>query len=200
MKVNEQTKDAIIRIARIMWDRRLSDVAGGNISIRGSDGNICITPKLMGFRFQWQIDRSHISVLDPDGNILEGSEGVSREVHMHVGCYKAFPEANAIIHAHPYWTNVFVSKPKAIVPGLETTRKFGTIEMIEAAHGYSQELADKVIAHFAEKKDQWAKSPLEVILPFHGIVAMGRDMNACLDIVDRIETECRCQILGKLLD
>ncbi len=38
------------------------------------------------------------------------------------------------------------------------------------------------------------------ILPRHGIVAMGKDMNACFDIVDRIETECRCQILGKLLD
>jgi L-fuculose-phosphate aldolase len=198
--VKEQTKDAIIRVARIMWDRRLSDVAGGNISIREADGSICITPKLMGFRFQWQIDRSHISVLDPDGAVLEGSEGVSREVLMHVGLYKAFPEATAIIHAHPYWTNVFVSKPKAIVPGLETTRKFGTIGMIEAAHGYSQELADKVIAYFGERREQWAKSPLEVILPFHGIVAMGRDMNACLDIVDRIETECRCQILGKLLD
>jgi L-fuculose-phosphate aldolase len=198
--VKEQTKDAIIRVARIMWDRRLSDVAGGNISIREADGSICITPKLMGFRFQWQIDRSHISVLDPDGTVLEGSEGVSREVLMHVGLYKAFPEATAVIHAHPYWTNVFVSKPKAIVPGLETTRKFGTIGMIEAAHGYSQELADKVIAYFGERREQWAKSPLEVILPYHGIVAMGRDMNACLDIVDRIETECRCQILGKLLD
>jgi len=119
---------------------------------------------------------------------------------MHVGCYKAFPEAKGIIHAHPYWTNVFVAKPKAIVPGLETTRKFGTIGMIEAAHGYSQELADKVIAYFGERREQWAKSPLEVILPHHGIVAMGKDMNACLDIVDRIETECRCQILGKLLD
>jgi L-fuculose-phosphate aldolase len=198
--MKERSKDAIIRIARMMWDRRLSDVAGGNISVRDEDGLICITPKLMGYRFQWQVDRSHLSVLDAEGEVLEGSEGVSREVLMHVGCYKAFPEARAIIHAHPYWTNVFVSKPRAIVPGLETTRKFGTIGMIEEAHGYSQELADKVIAYFGERREQWAKSPLEVILPYHGIVAMGRDMNACIDIVDRIETECRCQILGKLLD
>jgi L-fuculose-phosphate aldolase len=198
--MKEQSKDAIIRVAKMMWDRRLSDVAGGNISIKDEDGMICITPKLMGYRFQWQVDRSHLSVLDAEGKVIEGSEGVSREVLMHVGCYKAFPEARAIIHAHPYWTNVFVSKPRAIVPGLETTRKFGTIGMIEEAHGYSQELADKVIAYFGERREQWAKSPLEVILPYHGIVAMGRDMNACLDIVDRIETECRCQILGKLLD
>lgn len=198
--MKEQLKDTIIRVANIMWERRLSDVAGGNISMRDEDGMICITPKLMGYRFQWQIDRSRLSVLDPEGNVLEGNEGVSREVLMHVGCYKAFPEAKAIIHAHPYWTNVFVSKPKTVVPRLETARKFGTIGMIEAAHGYSQELADHVIAYFGDNRDQWGKSPLEVILPFHGIVAMARDMNACLDIVDRIETECRCQILGKLLD
>lgn len=183
-----------------MWERRLSDIAGGNISIRDDDGLICVTPKLMGFRFQWQIDNSHLSIIDTQETILEGTQGVSREIKMHVGCYKAFPEARAIIHAHPYWTSVFVSKARPVVPILETTRKFGTIGVMSETHGYSLELAEGVVAHFEAKKEQWAKTPLEVILPYHGIVAMARDINACLDIVDRIEAECRCQILGRLLD
>ncbi len=198
--MKEDLKDVVIRVARLLWERRLSDVAGGNVSIRDEDGLICITPKLMGFRFQWQVDRSHLSIIDTDEKIVEGNEGVSREIKMHVGCYKAFPEARAIIHAHPYWTSVFVSKARSIVPALETTRKFGTIDVIEETHGYSPELAAAVVAHFRSKGDQWEKSPLELILPYHGIVAMARTMNACVDIVDRIEAECRCQILGKLLD
>lgn len=198
--MKEDLKDRVVRTARILWERRLSDIAGGNISIRDEDGLICVTPKLMGFRFQWQIDRSHLSIIDAEEKVIEGTQGLSREIKMHVGCYKAFPEARAIIHAHPYWTNVFVSKARPVVPGLETTRKFGTIGVLKETHGYSPELAAEVINYFDAKKEQWEKTPLEVILPYHGIVAMARDINACLDIVDRIESECRCQILGRLLD
>ncbi len=198
--MKEDLKDRVLRVAHLLWDRRLSDVAEGNVSIRDEDGLICITPKLMGFRFQWQIVRSHLSIIDAGEKVVEGTEGVSREIRMHVGCYAAFPEARAIIHAHPYWTSVFVAKARPVVPVLETTRKFGTIDVIEETHGYSPELAAGVVSHFQSKKEQWAKTPLEVILPYHGIVAMGRSENACLDIVDRIESECRCQILGRLLD
>jgi L-fuculose-phosphate aldolase len=197
--MREDLKKRILYIAGIMWERRLSDIAGGNISIRDGE-HICMTPKLMGYRLQWHIGPQDLAIVDVDGNILEGSEGLSRESTMHLGCYKNFPEASAVIHAHPYWTNVFVAKGRPIVPILETTKKFGTIECIEAAHGYSVDLANKVVEHFQGKAAQWAKTPLEVILPTHGIVAMGRDMNACLDIVDRLESDCRCQILGKILD
>lgn len=196
----EEMKIKVVAVSKIVRERNLSDIAGGNISVRNDEGIVCITPKLMGMRYQWEIDESLLTVLDLEGNVLEGAEGVSREVQMHLGCYNAFPEARAIIHAHPYWTNVFVSKARPIEPVLETTRKFGTIGTIQETHGYTQELADRVVAHFRNKLDQWEKTPLEVILPYHGIVAMGREMNACLDIVDRIESDCRCQILGKLLD
>jgi L-fuculose-phosphate aldolase len=119
---------------------------------------------------------------------------------MHLGLYREFPDAGAVIHAHPYWTTVFVAKSRPIVPTLETTQKFGTVGCVAEAHGYSDELAKNVISHFTAKRAQWEKAPLMAILPRHGIVAMGKDMNACFDIVDRIETECRCQILGRLLD
>ncbi len=197
--MNEDLKQEVLDIARIVWDRRLSDVAGGNISIRRDD-IVCITPRLMGYRLRWQITADDLSIVTPDGTVLEGPERITREGLMHLGLYKAFSDAGAIIHAHPYWTNVFVAKARPIVPVLQSTEKFGTIECIEETSGYSQELADRVIAHFLAKKAQWEKTPLELILPRHGIVAMGKDMNACFDIVDRIESDCRCQLLGKLLD
>jgi L-fuculose-phosphate aldolase len=135
-----------------------------------------------------------------DGDVLEGPEQITREGAMHLGLYREFSDAGAIIHAHPYWTNVFVAKSRPIIPTLQATEKFGTIDYIPETPGYSPELAENVISHFISKREQWEKTALEVILPRHGIVAMGKDMNACFDIVDRVESECRCQILGKLLD
>lgn len=193
-------KGQVLEIARMVWERRLSDTAGGNISIRGSQ-RVCITPRLMGYRLRWQIAAEDLSVVGLDGVVVEGPKEITREGAMHLGLYRAFGDAGAVIHAHPYWTMPFVARGREIVPTLETTLKFGTIGCIEPVHGYTQELADRVIAHFEQRRAQWEKrGALEVILPTHGIVAMGRDMNACFDIVDRIETECRCQILGRLLD
>ncbi len=195
----EESKKLVLEIAKLVWERRLSDTAGGNISIREGD-LVCCTPRLMGYRLRWQIKDADLSVVDLDGNVLEGPKQITREGRLHLALYKEFPEAHAVIHAHPYWTNVFVAKAKPIVPRLETTEKFGTIGCAKEAHGYSEELVESVLGHFREKKAQWEKSPLMAIMPRHGIIAVGRDMNACFDIVDRIETECRCQILGKLLD
>ncbi len=197
--MNDDMKQLVLDIAQLMWARRLSDVAGGNISIRNKD-IVCITPRLMGYRLRWQIGQDDLSLVKLDGTVIEGPKEITREGLMHLGLYRAFPDAGAIIHAHPYWTNVFVAKSRPIVPVLQSTEKFGTIGCIEETTGYSQELADRVIGHFLAKKAQWEKTPLELILPRHGIVAMGRDMNACFDIVDRIESDCRCQLLGKLLD
>ena len=197
--MRQDLKDLVLEIARLIWERRLSDTAGGNISVRDGD-TVCITPRLMGYRLRWQITENDLSIVTPDGVVLEGPEQITREGLMHLGLYREFPDAGAIIHAHPYWTTVFVARAQPIVPMLETTGKFGTIECVPEAHGYSKELAENVIAHFGSKRAQWEKTALMAILPRHGIVAMGKDMNACFDIVDRIETECRCQILGKLLD
>jgi len=195
----EHLKKTILNISRLIWERHLSDTAGGNISVR--EKNImCITPRLMGFRLRWQIGADDISVVGLDGEVLEGPAEISREGLMHLGLYNAFGDAGAVIHAHPYWTNVFVAKGRPVMPALETTDKFGVIECIEEAHGYSKELAEKVVSHFQSKRDQWEKTALEVILPRHGIVALGKDINHCFDIVDRIESDCRCQLLGKLLD
>ena len=197
--MREDLKALVLDIARLIWERRLSDTAGGNISIRDND-TVCITPRLMGYRLRWQISAADLSIVTVTGKVLEGPAEITREGRMHLGLYEEFPDAGAVIHAHPYWTNVFVAKSRPIVPALETTQKFGTVECVPEAHGYSEELAKNVIAHFTTRRARWEKTALMAILPRHGIVAMGKDMNACFDIVDRIETECRCQILGKLLD
>jgi L-fuculose-phosphate aldolase len=197
--MKEEMKDEVLDIAKLMWERRLSDIAGGNISLRRGD-LICITPTLMGYLLRWRVTRKDFSIISLRGEVMEGPNRITREALMHLGLYKEFDDAGAVIHAHPYWTNVFVAKSKPIKPTLQTTEKFGEIGCIEEAHGYSKELADNVVKYCREKRDQWEKTALEVILPRHGIVAVGKDMDACFDIVDRIESDCRCQILGKLLD
>ncbi len=126
--MRQDLKDLVLEIAGLIWERRLSDTAGGNVSVRDGDA-ICITPRLMGYRLRWQITEKDLSIVTPDGKVLEGPDQITREGLMHLGLYREFPDAGAIIHAHPYWTTVFVARAQPIVPMLETTGKFGTIKL-----------------------------------------------------------------------
>jgi L-fuculose-phosphate aldolase len=197
--MHEELKAEVLFIARLIWERRLSDNAGGNISIR-KNNVICITPKLMGYRFHWQIIEEHLSLVNLEGRVMEGPSEISREGSLHLGLYREFSNAGTVIHAHPYWTNVFAARAKPVYPTLEYTKKFGPIPCIENVKGASKEMADKVIANFISRREQWSQSALEVIVPRHGVIAMGKNVNECFDILDRIESECRCQILGRLLE
>jgi L-fuculose-phosphate aldolase len=45
-----------------------------------------------------------ICTIDFDGNVLEGHGKPPLEFHLHAGIYKARPEVQGIVHAHPKWS------------------------------------------------------------------------------------------------
>ena len=44
----------IAEIGKLMFDRNLTDTAGGNISVRVGE-HVCITPRFAGSKFQWRL-------------------------------------------------------------------------------------------------------------------------------------------------
>ncbi len=196
--MREDLKKELINIVNIIRDRKLTDLAGGNMSVRDGDV-ICITPKYAGYNLHWELRPEHLLVTTPEGEILDGCREMSREGELHLSLYREFPRAGAVIHAHPYWTNVFAAWDKNIVPTLEYTVIYGIIECIEHTTACTAELARKVVEHFKHKQSRWPETAMEVLIPAHGVVAMGRDLNDSLAILDAVETEARCQIMGGLL-
>src|SRR2546423_8745158 len=102
LRTPEQCRAQIVEIARLMYDRRLADSAGGNLSARASDGNIYMIPRYAGSRRRWQLRLEDVVCVSHDGKLLEGEGELSREVKMHLAIYAAFPECEGICHAHSY--------------------------------------------------------------------------------------------------
>ena len=42
--------------------------------------------------------------IDMEGNVLEGNGKPPLEFHLHAGVYRARPEVQAVVHAHPKWS------------------------------------------------------------------------------------------------
>lgn len=96
MNNSNQPRHQISKTLQQIYTSGLSTTSGGNISIKGSHGNIWITPS--------SIDKGSISEKDivrigPDG-ICEGLHKPSSELPFHIAVYEAWPDIRAIVHAH----------------------------------------------------------------------------------------------------
>src|SRR5258705_2280134 len=104
--MNDDPREHICDIARLAYDRRLLDSAGGNVSVRQGE-RIYATPRYSGSKFQWRLKPDQINVLDISGDLIEARGELSREFPMHISIYREFPDAGAVIPAHARNVQVF---------------------------------------------------------------------------------------------
>src|SRR5690606_28831741 len=109
----------IARFGAMLFDKRLFDAAGGNISALVGDV-VCFSPRYAGSLRQWQLTPDDVLVVDLDGNVLEGSGQLSRESKVHLRLYREFSEhGTSVIHAHSRNLLVFAAMARPLPPVLE---------------------------------------------------------------------------------
>ena len=198
MQYMEERQKLLYMIADL-WDRRLTNAAGGNLSMRVSENRMLLSPSMMSEHKHCRIGIEEILLTDFDCNILEGTGKLSREGRMHALILKNIPEVNGIIHAHPFYTMVYVAACKPIPHVTEATLKMGDTELIHQAKAYSEQLAENVYEYFLPKRDQLKITGLCGLLPYHGTVAVGKSIEQAFSIVERVEADAVCNLLGKLI-
>lgn len=177
----------MVEIARLLYERYLTNSAGGNMSCRVGE-RIYVTPRGLGSTHRWQLREEMVLVFDAGLNPLEGDPHmVSRESRMHFACYRRFPEVNGVIHAHPRYLSAFAAAGRPVVPTNEYTEKFGTVEVVPPLPSHSQALADAVVEKLAPRQEALKKHGLGLILAWHGVVTVGRDLADAYDTLERLE-------------
>ena len=184
-------------VAKQMWDRRLTNAAGGNFAVKVDDNRILISPSLMSERHHCDIKAEDMLLIDYDMNILEGTGNLSREGLMHMLILKNFKEIGCTIHAHPFYCMPFVAQSKPIPNVTEATIGRGYVGCIEYTKAYTPELSHNVYNYFEDNRKLAEKKPIGVILPLHGVVVSGPDIYMAYSMLERIETDAFCTIVSK---
>jgi L-fuculose-phosphate aldolase len=199
---NEQVEEArrqIAYVGRMLFDRKLTDAAGGNISVRVGDV-VCMSPTLAGQKRQWQLNPEDVLIVDLDMNIIVGEGGLTREANVHFGLHRTYPDyGTAVIHAHPQNLMVFACANREMPPVQEATRKFGTIPLIEYAPAHSPELAKRIVASMEGREHRIKKHAAGTIAPWHGLFLMGKTLYAAFDAVERLDNNAYTIIMGQML-
>ena len=147
-----EMREEMCKVAKMMWDRRLTNAAGGNFAVRVEENRILITPSLMSERRHCELTPEDILLIDYQENILEGEGKLSRETDMHIKLLSDFENIGATIHAHPFYCMPYVAFAKPIPNVTEATMGRGYVECIEYTKAYSPELAKNVHSYFAARR------------------------------------------------
>jgi L-fuculose-phosphate aldolase len=184
-------EEQIAYLGRLMFERRLTDLSGGNISVRSGE-RVYITPRYSGSQQHWNVRPETILSGSFRSNELLDHPDLSREGKAHIEVYRHFPGARAIVHAHPFYVLPFCAAQRAIVPVLESTEKFGVIEPLPYAPTHTQELADIIVAGLKAKEALIARHSAVLLLARHGLFTVSTDLFMCLDATERINWNAWC--------
>jgi L-fuculose-phosphate aldolase len=197
--VIEETRQKIADFGRMMFDRFLTDTAGGNISARVGD-LVCITSAGCGSKHRWQITPEQVLVTDLQGNLVEGAGKISREAKAHYALLNEFSEGTAVVHCHARNILVFASAGLPLDPALEATLKFGRTPIVDYAPAHSDELAESVAASMRGREAIITKHAALTIAPWHGLFSFGKTLDAAFDAAERMEVNAFVALNSKLLN
>ena len=179
----------ICKMGKMMFDRHLTDLAGGNIGVRMGD-LLLMTPRYAGTKFHWELNPEQILILDLAGNKLDGVGDISRESKAHIDLLnKFYPHITASVHAHARNVLVFCAAEKDM-PGIDyATYKFGVVKQSGDSPSGTQLLSDYIVAEMDKKMDMIkSKGTAACMIPRHGMMAVGKDLDIAMDSVERIDT------------
>jgi L-fuculose-phosphate aldolase len=190
--------EKLCEAGRIMFEKRLTDMCGGNISIRDGD-TVYMSPRFAGQRYHWNLPLDAIVVGKWADDEITTNPNFSREGWSHLYIYRNFPDAQAVVHAHPFHVMPFAAFGLPIEPVLEGTQKFGVVEHCKPATAHTKDLGTSIIAAFQGKEDKMRTQAAAVLMPEHGIILAGKDFDKTLDALERIDVNAYCLTVRKSL-
>lgn len=186
---------AIVACGRLMYARGLTASNDGNVSVRINRDRVLITPSGMS-KGRLSVDDLLVVSL-ANGRLIRRAKAKalrpSGELAMHLEAYRQRPDIRAVLHAHPPYTVALTVSGRSIRNDLvmEAILGLGEIPVTDLALPISVENAvvirEPIRAHDA------------VVLCQHGSLTVGRDLEACLIALERLEAVAQVQWLAEQL-
>ena len=107
-----EQKQQLVRCIRMLERAGIIDY-NGHASARVGENRMFIN---IGSCQRSQLTVDDICTIDFDGNLLEGNGKPPLEFHLHAGIYKARPDIDSVIHAHPNWSTILTTAGAEYLP------------------------------------------------------------------------------------
>ena len=171
-------KEKLVAVGKVLRDEGLILGGEGNLSLRLPNDNILVTPARV---CKGRLNTRMLLILDPKGNVLEGTLMPSSELLLHLQIYRTRKDVGGIVHAHPPYATGFACAGMSLdIPLLaEMIVMLKGVPLVPYANPGSIELVE-VISPYLEDRDAF-------LLANHGVVAVGPDLETALQRMELVE-------------
>lgn len=189
-----QQREEIVRVGKLLYDRGLVQLCGGNISICDREtGMVAIKPSGKAYIDMRPED---VIIIDLNGKVIEGNSKPSIETPMHTEIYKARPDIKAIVHCHPplavAWSNKGKKYLRSVIAAMYMTK--GAIMVAPYEDAGTEALAASAVKAIGE--DGYG-----CILQAHGVIcgsaySVFQAMEMCFVIEDAVKIAIVGELMG----
>lgn len=188
MTDHDSIRHAIVDASRYIGAKGLNSGTSGNISVRVATGML-ITPTGIAPE---KLDPASIVDMTLSGD-RAGTSRPSSEWNMHAAIYQVFPQANAIVHAHPDHCVALSCLREALPPFHYMIASFGgdDVPCSDYEPFGTAELAQAAVRALAGRNT--------CLLANHGMIAFGPDLAAAVTRTEKLETLARQYMLARTI-
>ncbi|MDQ2087123.1 class II aldolase/adducin family protein [Herbivorax sp. ANBcel31] len=186
--MSSKTKEHIVEVAKLMYQKGMADAFSGNISVR-EDDNLYITPSGI---CKGYLKEEMIVKTDLEGKIIEGNYRPSSEIKLHLTAYKKRKDAGAAIHAHsPYATAFAVAnKPIETKAYAEMLIFFGKIPLAKYGAPSTEDICSGA--------EEYIENYDTILLANHGIMTVEKDVFNAFFKIEAAESIAKVLILSNI--
>jgi ribulose-5-phosphate 4-epimerase/fuculose-1-phosphate aldolase len=192
MTEEARLRESVCRLARSIFDRRLTYGSSGNISVRCPDGGLLVTPtgsSLGG------LDPARLSRFDASGRHV-GGDKPTKEMPLHAAFYETRPaKTGAVVHLHSTHS-VAISMLPEIDPGCVfppltaySVMRLGKVRLLPYFRPGDAAIGEAVRA--------LAGRHSALLLANHGPVVAGQDLAEAVHAMEELEETARLMLLTR---
>jgi L-fuculose-phosphate aldolase len=188
MSIQQQLKEDIVRVCRMLHRKNYLAATDGNVSVRLGD-LVLTTPSGIN---KGLMEAYQVITVDLEGRVLAGEGTPTSEIRMHLLAYELRPEISAVVHAHlPYATACTLAGVSLLEPILpEVVITLGGIPTAPYATPGS-EAVPEAIRDFIREYDA-------ILLSRHGAMTVGRDVTDAYNKMEKLEHTARVMLAARL--
>jgi L-fuculose-phosphate aldolase len=180
------TKEQIIEIGQLLWEKNLASGLNGNISARRDEQSYWITGRgtCLG-----RLQQKDILAVSLQGEVVDEGQP-SSEKFMHTEVYRHFSETQAVIHTHLTFASGYFNVNDTLMPSTFESRLYlGEIRALEQSTPTVTNVAPVIKA---------LKKNNIIMLKRHGALAMGQSLFDCFLLIQCLEESVKMDAVSRI--
>lgn len=175
-----------------LYREKLITPTGGNVSVRlPEEQGFLITPSMS---HKGGLEPESMVLLNGDGKPVEKRYRPSIETPMHMKVYQLNPRVGAVVHTHAPFATLLGLYDIEIPPFNVEALRFASLPVVPFLLPGSRELVEGVASALDSCPGAQA-----LLLRNHGLLTMGRDLRAAVNVSMALEEACHITITCRLL-